>query len=238
MPCTGRKSLEQRAVEQIDGERAAADIGAAHFVVARQHVRAADVVAAAMGSDRKFADGGGIAQAEIEALRADRRDDMRGFADQRDALAGEMPRSCHGKRKQAAPRLDIESCRGSNVKRVRSRRRVRRSSKAESSSACGWIEHPDQARAIARQRHQRERARSACEIRSTCRDADANASDKPSARPAGSCAHRFDAGGVAAHRTAAVGADHEPRLQCAAALERYGDSAAVGATLSTSSSIR
>ena len=36
--------------------------------------------------DGEFADGGGVAQAEIETLRADRRDDVRGFADQRDAV--------------------------------------------------------------------------------------------------------------------------------------------------------
>ena len=67
------------------------DIGAAAPIVSGEHVGAADVAAVALRLDREFADGGGVAQAEIEALRADRRNDMRGFADQRDAAAR---RSC------------------------------------------------------------------------------------------------------------------------------------------------
>ena len=84
-----QKIGEQTAVEQVDGERAAADVGAAHFVVGGKHIDAADVAAGALRGDREFADGGGIAQAEIEPLRADRRNDVRGFADQRDAVGGE-----------------------------------------------------------------------------------------------------------------------------------------------------
>ena len=94
---------QQRAIEQVDGERAAADVGAAHLVVSREHIVAADVAAIALRRDGEFADGGGIAQAEIEPLRADRRDDMGGFAHQRDALVGETPGGGDAERKQPRP---------------------------------------------------------------------------------------------------------------------------------------
>ncbi len=121
----GEEIGEQRAIDQIDGERAGADIGAAHFVVAREHIDAADIVTGAMRRDGELADGGGIAQPEIEPLRADRRDDMGGFADQRDALGGEIA-------SQSRPTMGIrhgparpQSCRGSNAKRARSRPTIR-----------------------------------------------------------------------------------------------------------------
>src|SRR4051812_46832704 len=48
----------------------------------------------------------GIAQAQVQSLRADRRDHMRGLADQRDATATEALRGLNGKRKHAATLLD------------------------------------------------------------------------------------------------------------------------------------
>ena len=66
-------------------------VGAAQRVVARQQIGRADIAAVAARRHHELADGGGVAQAEIEALRADRRNEMRGFADQRDAVRA---RSC------------------------------------------------------------------------------------------------------------------------------------------------
>ena len=67
---------------------------------------AADIASVAVGGDHELADGGGVAQPEIEALRADRRDHVRGFADQRDAPRAEAPRGLDRERKHAAAGLD------------------------------------------------------------------------------------------------------------------------------------
>ena len=107
-PCTGRKSVEQRAIEQIDGPGAAADIGTPQSVVGDEHIDAADVAAATPSRDCELADGGGVAQAEIETLRADRRNDMGGFADQRDAVGGKAPRIGPGEGKLPAAGLDLD----------------------------------------------------------------------------------------------------------------------------------
>ncbi len=85
---------------------AAADVGAAQAVVAREQGGAADVTAVAVRFDGQLADGGGVAQAQIEPLRADRRDHVGGFADERDATVAEAPRGGDGERKQAASGRD------------------------------------------------------------------------------------------------------------------------------------
>ena len=59
-----------------------------------------------MRPNRQFADGGRIAQPEIKSLRADRRNHMRGLADQRDALVAKAQRGGDAERKQAAFALD------------------------------------------------------------------------------------------------------------------------------------
>ena len=61
-----------------------------------------------MRGNRQFADSGGIAQTEIEALGADRRYHVRGFADQRDALVGKTPRGGDAERKQPAAGFDLD----------------------------------------------------------------------------------------------------------------------------------
>ena len=122
---------QQRAVEQVDRERAARHVGAPQRVVAREQIVGADVAAVAARRHHELADGGGVAQAEIEALRADRRNEMRGLADQRDAVdarsgARSRPRA-ETRRGPVRPR----PCPGSNASAARSRR----SSAASSSAA-------------------------------------------------------------------------------------------------------
>ena len=76
-------------------------------VVAREQVGRADVAAGrGSASTDQLADGGGIAQAEIEPLRADRRNRVRGFADERDAVERERRAVSTAKRKRAAAGLD------------------------------------------------------------------------------------------------------------------------------------
>ena len=72
------------------------------------HVGAADIVLVAICTDGEFADGGSVAQAQVQSLRADGRNNMRGFADQCDALVGKFPRRGDVERKQSASRLDLD----------------------------------------------------------------------------------------------------------------------------------
>ena len=58
---------------------------------------------------RNVGDIGGIAQPHVETLRADRRQHMRGFADQRDALPGELPGLLDRQRKQVTAGLDADT---------------------------------------------------------------------------------------------------------------------------------
>src|SRR6516164_1180427 len=71
---------KQAAVEEIDRQHAARGIGAAHAIVAVG--QRSDIVPVPMGGDDEFADGRSVAQTEIETLRADRRNDVRGFPDE------------------------------------------------------------------------------------------------------------------------------------------------------------
>ena len=59
-----------------------------------------------MCGDNKLRDGRGVAQAEVEALRADRRNDMGGLADQGDPPRSEMRCGLDHERKDAAAGLD------------------------------------------------------------------------------------------------------------------------------------
>ncbi len=52
-PLYGQEVGEQRAIEQIDGDAARGDIATAQRVVGRQHVIAANVIAGALGFDRR-----------------------------------------------------------------------------------------------------------------------------------------------------------------------------------------
>ena len=61
-----------------------------------------------MGGNDELADGGGIAQPEIESLRSDRGHDVRSLADQRDAPGTETPCSLGHQREHAASGLDLD----------------------------------------------------------------------------------------------------------------------------------
>src|SRR6185312_7207009 len=101
-----QKVGEQAAIEQIDGDGAAADIGAAYLFVPREHQLAAIVLTGAMRLAGELGNGRGVAQAQVQALRADRRHDMRRLADQNDAVARKRTRRHDAEREEAAARLD------------------------------------------------------------------------------------------------------------------------------------
>ena len=69
---------EQRAVSDVDHKGAACDIGAARPIVASKCLRRARIFARRNRLADQLGDIGGIAQAQVQALRADRRNDMRG----------------------------------------------------------------------------------------------------------------------------------------------------------------
>src|SRR5262249_53514378 len=102
------KITQQRTIKQIDDEGPAANVGTPHRVIARQHVGAADVVAATVGGDNEFGYCGGVAQAQIESLRTDGRNDMGGFANQCNSLICKARRCSDVKRKQAPAWLEFD----------------------------------------------------------------------------------------------------------------------------------
>ena len=80
---------EQGAVGHVDREGAAGDIAAPRRIVALEHLRRARIFARQHRVAHDVGDIGGVAQSHVQALRADRRQHMGGFADQRDARLGE-----------------------------------------------------------------------------------------------------------------------------------------------------
>ena len=199
---------EQGAVEEVDGERAALHVGTPQRVVARKKTVVADVAAVAARRHDQFADGRGIAQPEIEPLRADRRHQMGGFADQRNAIEPERADGFDRQREYAAAGFD------GNLAEQRMRapldlgveRRV-----VERLKLFGVVRigDADQARTIARQWHQRERAGLGVKLggRVAVRPRMREVERQRGLRIAAAAA--LDAGGRAAQRAPAVGADNE-----------------------------
>ena len=85
----GQKSREQRSVEKVDGERPRGDISRARRDIGGENIVPAEVAPVGLGRTRDFGDPGRVAEAKIEALRADRRQHVAGFADEYDPVAGE-----------------------------------------------------------------------------------------------------------------------------------------------------
>ena len=104
---------------------------------------------------------------EIEPLRADRRHDMGGLADQRDAPRAESAAPCAtASGNSAAAWLDLDLAED----RMRAPLDLGRQSGVVERGevvGVGRIEHPDQARALPGQRHEREGAARRCGIQST-----------------------------------------------------------------------
>ena len=147
---------EQRAIEEIDRECPAAHVGAPQAVVVSKDCVTSDILMPPFGLDCEFADCCCVAQTQIEPLRADRRNDMRSFADECNASVCEPSCGSDTKRKATAARL------GLNLPEDRIRRALDFVAQFGVIDICKFVgrprvEHPDEARSIARQRHERER---------------------------------------------------------------------------------
>src|SRR5262249_45852757 len=83
--CSGRKTESRlrlrRSTASVRLRASRRRLRAAHAMVAGGQLP--DIVRVPMGGDDEFADGRSVAQTEIETLRADRRNDVRGFPDKR-----------------------------------------------------------------------------------------------------------------------------------------------------------
>src|SRR5262249_16006347 len=131
------------------------NVGAAFRIIAREHFRAAEIFAVLVRIGHDFRDGGRIANAEIESLRADRRHHMRGFADKHYAVAtktlGGLPR----KRKYATSSFDGDG----SEQRVSAALDFSGQSQIVHGRKLFAVvrrDHADQARTVAGERDQRE----------------------------------------------------------------------------------
>src|SRR5690242_13707175 len=79
---------EQRAVQQVDRKGTTADIATPGAVIVGEHI--AEISLGAPGINDEFGNRDGVAQSKVEALSADRRDHVSGFANQRDAIGRKL----------------------------------------------------------------------------------------------------------------------------------------------------
>jgi hypothetical protein len=103
-----QKVAQERSIEKIDHQGAAADIGLAHRLISREYIRVADIKPMAMGCDGHFTNRRGIAETQIEPLCADWWYDVGGFSNQCDALVGKTSRCCDVKGELTSPWLDLD----------------------------------------------------------------------------------------------------------------------------------
>ena len=96
------KRCEQRTAQEIHSVSAAHHVEAATLPVGFEHVLAARIAPRAQGRRDTIGKRRSVAKAEIESLGADRRQDMRCLADQRDALRRETIGDKTGDRKFGA----------------------------------------------------------------------------------------------------------------------------------------
>ena len=209
-------------------KRAALHVGAAQRVVARQQVWRADVAAVAARRHHEFADGGGVAQAEIEALRADRRDEMGGLADERDAVlrrsvrtvstaSGNTPRPGST---VILPRIECERCSISSLSAASSSAAIR-SASAGSTTQTRLDRSPGSGTSV----NGPLSVWNSVEV-SWCGRRVREIEGQRGLRIGAAVA--LDAGRGAAERTPSVGADDEAGGDAVAAFERNGHAGVVG----------
>ena len=83
------EAREQRTVEEIDADRAREHVEPPRAGIGLQHIVAAGIAASLQRIGNAVGKRAGVAQAEIETLCADRRQDVPGLADQSRAARGE-----------------------------------------------------------------------------------------------------------------------------------------------------
>ena len=158
----GRKSERRSPVEAIDGLGPEAHVEVAAALIGPERHSASYVLAGSVGVHDGVAERCGVAKAEVQALRPDRREDMRGFSGEREAFGtvaadrkaaiGTRPR---GPSMRIFPRIDCA------WRSIATPSRPRRASSGARRVAAG---HPDEARAAVRHRHERERPGAGVEL--------------------------------------------------------------------------
>ena len=166
---TGNRIRKQGAIEDVDPVRAQKNVAPARGCIGFQRLRGADVVPERARVFQNFGEGGAVPQTEVQALRGERRKDVRGFADERDAMAGKTigahPR--HGEKAARPIDLDLAQKRVDLIFDLL--RQLRLGKRAAALRRLGGHQ-PDEARTIwlvfdRAQRHQRAGARSRVELR-------------------------------------------------------------------------
>src|SRR5580704_3315042 len=157
-----------------------------------------------------FGDIGGIAQSHIEALRADRWQHMRGFADQHDATLCDLSGLFDRKREQMPSRLDADTAENGVRLRFRGSRQF---TIAQRDQAFGlrWSRNPNHAGAIPGQRYKYARTLWCMKLRGDISMRPGMADIESQRGLIEFAAFDLDAGGLAATRLPSVGADHEAR---------------------------
>ena len=218
---------EQRTVGDIDRKGPAHDVLAPGRLVARQDSGRAGVLAERDCVACDVGDIGRVAQSQIEALRADRRHHVSGFADQSDAVFRESAAAARSPVGTDSGRARPGRGRRSNATASPRLRTVRRRS-APSAVRLPPAKQPTP-RCSGRRAGARTRmARTAYEIRWRHSRAAGLGDIEGQCRLLEFAAMDLDAGCVAAKRMPAISADHKPRRQHQALARAYADFSVVG----------
>ena len=148
---------EQAAIEEIDRNGTARDIGAAALGVLLDHRPGSAIGSRPRRITYDLRHHGGVAQAKVETLGADGRKHVRCFANESNAVCGTAFCRADGERKHAAAGLDREFAK----ERMRARFELKPEFVGiEPDQAIGrpWRDDADEAGALAGQGHERERA--------------------------------------------------------------------------------
>ena len=204
----GRKSLNRERFAISIDKHAAGDIGTPGRIVAVQERRRARIFTRNDRVPHGVGDVAGVAQSHVQALRADRRQHMSGFADQRDAMLRESSGPLDGKRKQMASRLNADAAENGVRLPFRSFRQLRVGQRAE---ALGFRRtcNPHHAAAVARQRDEHARSLRRMKLGGDIPMRPGMGDIEGQRRLIEFAAPDLDAGCRATERLAPVGADHE-----------------------------
>ena len=154
---------QEGAVEAVDGRGPEAHVEVAAALIAPERRRASYVLAGSVGVHDGVAERRGVAKAEVQALRPDRREDMRGFADEREAIGKVALDRKAAHRHETARAVDAHLAED-RLRLALDRRRELLVVELHQALGMVAVGHPDEARAPARHRHERERPGAGVEL--------------------------------------------------------------------------
>ncbi len=203
---------EQRAVGEIDRQRPAVDVGPAGALEPGEGLRRTRIVIAGEGVGDDVGNVGGVPQSHVEALRADRRQHVRGFAHQHHAPRREAFRMFDRQRKRMTATFDPQAAEDGMGPLLGGHRKVVVAQRHQPLSLV-WACHPNHTRSLARQRHEHARTvdgvkfRRGVAMRAAMRHIEGDCSLVQRTPLHG------NSSGIAADRVPPVGPDNEARLQ-------------------------